>query len=905
MKKKILLLGLTFIMGISLLATGVSPPNTNATADAASYNTLDEAFIDYANWSKVLSNSTNNSNIQDFLIINNINNNGSVYYETDKMPRSGLNTEISYLLETYNYTASAIAQEDTNYNQNSTSGNNRTSQRLAILTDNKYKLNSFASEINTLVIDDGNGNINNMQELAEASDVVIVAGNIGTTENNIFGILINDGENKLIYAYQEAMSNANYMTYIQNGYNFVSVNEFNSTNLSQDQKVTYLRYIALLYAGGYTTTEIDNFIKTRILYNESLEDTITALNEYQGVNCQHLFYILDYEQATCTSNGSCQMECEVCEFETTKTLSPSEIIHTNLITYTSDRPHNQGSISSKCGEPIMQVKECLDCNYIEQTNLTQMDEDGNVINVLKEHSYKKLSSTSSTCIERGKNTYRCMECGDVYETDRALDSSNHMNVTYKTVKEPTCSEQGYKTLYCSDCETSIGEKVYIDTLEHEWVQSNTSIGDCKVSSSITYTCTKCNEERIEYGQTGTNHNQNYIKERIVSEPTCSKEGVVEEYCENCDVVVSTKSIPVINHSYIGETTVEGTCTTKEETTYTCSVCDDSYVVIGDTVTDEHKTSEWFETKKATCSTQGEETLICNECGEKLSTKKTDYAEHTYEEKITVEPTCSTYGECALICTECGDVKSTQKTAKISHTPIECEDGVVRCEICNAELGYIVTYDANGGECDKTSDYGEVGTNIILPTATKEGYIFNGWYNELGVKVTSLKITSNVNLKAMWTSIPIKITYNANGGQASEQTQTYYIGDVLELPTATRNGYIFDGWYINDTLLTNETTIDYSDSIVATAKWSKLELEKPKVIKATKNSLTVETVEGAIGYQVYISANTKFKPRSSYSSTQTTINLAEMTRGGTYIAIRTVGKDSTGNYVYSAWKYYKY
>ena len=31
----------------------------------------------------------------------------------------------------------------------------------------------------------------------------------------------------------------------------------------------------------------------------------------------------------------------------------------------------------------------------------------------------------------------------------------------------------------------------------------------------------------------------------------------------------------------------------------------------------------------------------------------------------------------------------------------------------------------------------------------------------------------------------------------------------------------------------------------------------------------------------------------------------MTKGCTYIAIRTVGRDSAGHYVYSAWRYYKY
>lgn len=902
MKKKFLLFGVSFVMGVSLLVTGVSPPNTNITATQNSYNSLDEAFVEFVNWSKVNTESMDNSNIKDFLIINNINNSGSIYYDIDEIPISGLNTELEYLTDVYNKAESIVIQEDEEYNENITSEEKRTSQRLCIIDDNRYKLSSFAENISKLISDD-DSMVSDIQSLTDISDVIIAAGNIGTTDDYIFGILINDGVNKSIYASKEPENNTNYTNYLQNGYVFVTVDAFEPADT--DEKIMYLRYIALLYAGGYETAEIDTLIKSNMLFDDNLATVVSKLNEYQKDNCQHLYHIMNYENATCATNGSYDAVCEICDYKTTKTLSSSEANHTNLITYTSDNTPKDGSVTCECGEPVMQVKECLDCGYIEQTNLTTQNDDGESVNVVKEHNYKKLSAIPSTCIEKGKNIYKCTECGDTYELNKEIDKNNHLNTSYIIKEEPTCTKQGYKVLYCSDCDTELGEKVYIDTLGHEWVQSNTSTGDCKVSTTITYTCTRCGEEKTEYGEKGTNHNKNYIKERVALEPTCTAEGIIEEYCENCNVVVSTKSIPMVSHSYEGKTTVEATCMTKEETTFTCSVCNDSYVVYGDTKPDNHKSAEWQETKESNCSTHGEESLICNECGKHLSTRETDLSEHSYEEKITIEPTCSSYGESSSVCTICGDIKSTKKIAKLSHTPTECEDGVVRCEICNEELGYIITYDANGGVCEKTSDYGETGTSITLPIPTRAGYVFNGWYNELGIKVTTLKITTNIKLTAMWTSIPIKITYNANGGNASKQTQTYYAGDILELPTATKSGYLFEGWFIDDEMLIDGEVIETSENLVATAKWTKLELEKPRVIKATKTSLTVESVEDAVGYQVYISSNTKFKPRKSYSNTNEIINVSEMTRGETYIAIRTVGKDSSGKFIYSAWKYYKY
>ena len=109
---------------------------------------------------------------------------------------------------------------------------------------------------------------------------------------------------------------------------------------------------------------------------------------------------------------------------------------------------------------------------------------------------------------------------------------------------------------------------------------------------------------------------------------------------------------------------------------------------------------------------------------------------------------------------------------------------------------VVSYDANGGTCD-TSSQTYTGEALTLPTPTRTGYTFNGWYTAasggkmVGNAGASYKPDGNETLYAQWTANTI--TYNANGGNCSTTSQTY-AGTALTLPNATRTGYDFTGWY---------------------------------------------------------------------------------------------------------------
>lgn len=106
--------------------------------------------------------------------------------------------------------------------------------------------------------------------------------------------------------------------------------------------------------------------------------------------------------------------------------------------------------------------------------------------------------------------------------------------------------------------------------------------------------------------------------------------------------------------------------------------------------------------------------------------------------------------------------------------------------------YSVKFNENGGNDveDKTATFN---SDFTLPTISRKGYIFNGWYNgdekcESGV----WKTPSDVTLTAKWTVITYNISYNLNGGTASNRS-TYTVDDTFTLNNPTKVGYTFIGW----------------------------------------------------------------------------------------------------------------
>ncbi|MBO5349738.1 MAG: InlB B-repeat-containing protein [Clostridia bacterium] len=132
------------------------------------------------------------------------------------------------------------------------------------------------------------------------------------------------------------------------------------------------------------------------------------------------------------------------------------------------------------------------------------------------------------------------------------------------------------------------------------------------------------------------------------------------------------------------------------------------------------------------------------------------------------------------------------------------------------VNYQVVYNANGGENAPESTIKVHETDLILSseTPTRTGYTFKGWattktattpdYTVKGTYNTDAAVT----LYAVWEVNTYNITYNTNGGTfETEPDSTYTYGNTQTLPTPTKEGYTFEGWYEDETLTNKITQIN--------------------------------------------------------------------------------------------------
>lgn len=147
--------------------------------------------------------------------------------------------------------------------------------------------------------------------------------------------------------------------------------------------------------------------------------------------------------------------------------------------------------------------------------------------------------------------------------------------------------------------------------------------------------------------------------------------------------------------------------------------------------------------------------------------------------------------------------------------------------------YTVTWNANGGTVSPASTTKTHGSTLgTLPTPTRAAdvqytYTFKGWFTAAtgGTQVSaSTTVTGNVTYYAQWTATPrsYTATFNGNGGgtpSPSTITKTYD-SELGTLPTCSRTGYTFLGWYTASSGGTKiSTTTVVTKDITYYAQWS--------------------------------------------------------------------------------------
>ena len=204
--------------------------------------------------------------------------------------------------------------------------------------------------------------------------------------------------------------------------------------------------------------------------------------------------------------------------------------------------------------------------------------------------------------------------------------------------------------------------------------------------------------------------------RDVKDPTCTEPGYTgDAYCTLCGALVTRGSeIPPLGHTYEAVVT-EPTCTEQGYTTYTCSVCGDTYQ---DDFVDPIPHSYEAVVTEPTCTEGGYTTYTCTVCGASYVGDYTDPIPHSYETVVT-EPTCTEQGYTTYTCTVCGESHQDDFVDPLGHLWDDEDAQVKTCVRCGFRFeGFMISF-----ALDETVPVSSVWIDgVEYPvTASGEGY----------------------------------------------------------------------------------------------------------------------------------------------------------------------------------------
>ncbi|MDR0883293.1 MAG: InlB B-repeat-containing protein [Oscillospiraceae bacterium] len=189
--------------------------------------------------------------------------------------------------------------------------------------------------------------------------------------------------------------------------------------------------------------------------------------------------------------------------------------------------------------------------------------------------------------------------------------------------------------------------------------------------------------------------------------------------------------------------------------------------------------------------------------------------YIYNSAITIGPTV--FDACYSVRIVCAENSNAHKYAKSNDIPFEFLKSVT------------VQFNSNGGSKVASKAVYSNAAIGTLPSPTRTGYTFKGWYTAKtgGTKIEkTTKITKAQTLYAQWTAKKFTVTYSANGGKigtATSAKKSVTYASKYVLPTAPkRTGYKFAGWYTaktGGTKVTASTVVKLTKNQTLYAHWT--------------------------------------------------------------------------------------
>ncbi len=344
-----------------------------------------------------------------------------------------------------------------------------------------------------------------------------------------------------------------------------------------------------------------------------------------------------------------------------------------------------------------------------------------------DHTVEIIPATEPTCTATGLTEgKKCSVCNAILVVQDSVPAKGH-SYSSEITEEPSCSKEGTKVFTCS-CGDSYSEAVaklnHTEAIDASIAPTCTTDGKTEGKH-----CSVCNEVILaQQTVPATGHTEKILP---AVEPTCTTDGKTEgKQCSVCsEIIVEQKSIDAEGHKYTPVVTAP-TCIKGGFTTYTCSVCNDSYVA--DKVDANGHTEKTLPAVSATCTegglTEGKQCSVCNVIT--VAQQPTEAKGHTEKTLAAVAPTCTKAGLTeGKQCTVCNVVTVAQQSVEANgHTEAAavkenkvdptCSatgsyDRVVYCSVCSEEL------DRTAVTVDKKA-HTEVVDPAVAPDCTDTG-----------------------------------------------------------------------------------------------------------------------------------------------------------------------------------------
>jgi len=368
-------------------------------------------------------------------------------------------------------------------------------------------------------------------------------------------------------------------------------------------------------------------------------------------------------------------------------------------------------VEPTCTQQGYTLHICNDCNESFKTDFT--DSLG--------HTEKSVPQQDATCTEAGhKKGMVCATCGEVLSGMEEIPAKGHTTKVTKQAVAPTCTKTGLtEEITCIDCGTVVQSQTSVPAKGHTKQLVPAVLATC-TQTGLTegYKCSVCGEILVAQTETTPLGHSEYIKDAKAA--TCVEEGYTgDKVCSRCGTLLEKGTTVGKNAHKYNSVIVAPTCTEKGYTSYTCEVCNASY--IDSYVNPTGHTEKIINSKASTCFEKGYTgDKVCSVCGKQLTKGiSIDKISHTYTSNV-VMPTCTAVGYTEYVCSVCGETYKDNFTAKTVHNL----DSTVIAPTCT-ERGYTL-YNCENCDYEKKDRYvdalghTEVIDKAVAPTCTQSG-----------------------------------------------------------------------------------------------------------------------------------------------------------------------------------------